>query len=805
MAEPKRSDLRDRTEALFEAWGHYAYRHAWPLVVGILVLTALLASRVPTLETDNSTDSFLHPNDPIRVAYEDFREQFGRDERITIAVEAEDLFAPIFLEKLRDLHADLAREVPYVEDLTSMINARNTRGEGDTLIVEELMEEWPETAEARAALKARVLSNPLYRNTLISRDASVTTVSIELVAFAGADAAADELSGFEDQVGGNGRTDAPRFLRDTEISEAVHAVRRVVDRHDAPDFRLQLAGSPVMSERLNTRMQADMVRFTLLSVAMIAAFLFLLFRRLVAVVLPLTVVVLAMLGTLGVMAFVGAKLSVATQILPSFLLAVGVCDAVHILAIFYQRMAAGCTREDAIAFSFGHSGLAIVMTSLTTAGGLGSFAVGELKPVADLGIFAPFGVLFALVYTIVLLPALLALLPMRPVVRSEDGSDRVTRVLRRIGAFAAAYPWSVVAVTLAILVVSLMGASFLRFSHDPMDWFPEGDRFRNATLYMNDKLDGVNVVEVLARTGRENGVQDPELLDRLEAVQREAAGIHRGEWRIAKTVAVSDVVKEVHQALNENRSEYYRIPQQRELVAQELLLFENSGSDDLEDFVDPLFSVARITMRVPWMDAMVYPELLDDLERRVGAVLGDGVEIQLTGLVPMLSRTFRAMLGSMLRSYVLALLVIVPLMVLLIGDPKRGLLSMVPNLTPVIMMLGYMGWSGTKVDGLTMMVGAIVIGLAVDDTIHFMHNFRRYYVQTRDARVAIDRTLVTTGRALLLTSLVLGAGFLVFGGAYMSNVRTFGLLAAAAIGVAFLANVLLASSLMVLATRREAR
>jgi predicted RND superfamily exporter protein len=804
------SPIRDRIELLFEAWGRFACRRAVLLIAGMLALSAALISQAPNLETDNSTDAFLHESDPTRLVYDEFRRQFGRDERIVVAIEAPDLFSPGLLARLRAFHEELEREVPHVEDMISMINARNTRGEGDELVVEELLEHWPETPQQLAALRERVLANPLYRNTLISRDASITTVTIELVAFVGADAGDDSLAGFDDDFEAEaaaGEVDGGRaHLPEKQLSAAVRAARRVVERHEGPGFRLHMAGAPVMAERINARMQADMLRFTAYSVLAIGVFLFLLFRRLAAVLLPLLVVGLSMLSTLGVMELVGGTISVATQILPSFLLAVGVGDSVHLLVIFYQQLAAGSSRQDAIAFALGHSGLAVVMTTLTTAGGLASFLVADLKPVADLGIYAPFGVMFALVFTVVLLPPLLAVIPMRsPRGRASAGSDSITRVLQGLGDFSATHPWGVVAVTLVVLAVSGLGASFLHFSHDPMDWFPEEERFRQATLFMNERLDGGNVVEVLVHTGEENGVHEPELLNRLEDVRREAARIHQGEWHIGKSISIADVLKEIHQALNENRAEYYAIPQDRELVAQELLLFENSGSDDLEDVVDSLFRSARVTLRVPWLDAFAYPALLDDLQSRLTPVLGEGVEIEITGLVPVLSRTFRAMVQSMARSYVVALLVIAPLMILLIGHLFRGLLSMIPNLTPVIMMLGYMGWTRVPVDGLSMMVGAIVIGLAVDDTIHFMHNFRRYYERSGDARAAIRQTLETTGRALLVTSLVLAAGFFTYTGAYLNNSRTFGLLAGGAILVAFLANVILAPSLMMLATRGEAR
>jgi len=412
--------------------------------------------------------------------------------------------------------------------------------------------------------------------------------------------------------------------------------------------------------------------------------------------------------------------------------------------------------------------------------------------------------MFALLYTLVLLPPLLAVIPARPPDPARNrAAALVTRALQAIGDFAADHAWPVVLVTVALLVTALAGTAFLGFSHDPVDWFPDDDEFRRSTLFMNERLGGVNVVEVVARTGEQGGVKDPAFLARLEQVRLEAGRIHDGPWHVSKATSVSDVVKEIHQALNENRDAFYRLPEERALVAQELLLFENSGSDDLTDLVDPLYTEARITLRVPWLDAIAYPDRLVDLEQRIRPILGEDVELQITGLVPMLSRTIKAMIVSMARSYVIAILVIAPLMVLLIGSVRWGLLSMIPNLTPVVLTLGFMGWSGIPLDGLTLMVGAIVLGLAVDDTIHFMHNYRRYYRRSGDPRAAIRETLQTTGRALLVTSLVLAAGFLVFAGAYMKNIQLFGVLAGGAILVAFVANVLLASSLMVLSSPRR--
>jgi len=264
------------------------------------------------------------------------------------------------------------------------------------------------------------------------------------------------------------------------------------------------------------------------------------------------------------------------------------------------------------------------------------------------------------------------------------------------------------------------------------------------------------------------------------------------------------VNKEIHQALNENREEFYAIPSDRELVAQELLLFENSGSDDLEDLVDSRFQVARLTMKLPMVDAVGFEDLLAQVEPAFAETLGDRAGYTITGNWAILGQTINALVRSLSRTYVMAFLTIAPLMMILLGSLRLGALSMLPSVGAIVVTVGLMGWAEIPLDAFTLMVGSVALGLAVDDTIHFMHNFRRAYSRTGDSRSAVRTTLESTGQALLFTSLVISAGFLVYMFASMKNLYFFGLLTAIAIAVAFLANVTLAPALVTLVARTRA-
>jgi hypothetical protein len=561
---------------------------------------------------------------------------------------------------------------------------------------------------------------------------------------------------------------------------------------------------PVMVDRLMRAMSADMARFTGGALATIAVFLALVFRRFGGVLLPLLVSLLAMLCTMSVMAMLGIPLTSITQITPSFLLAIGVGSAVHILSIYYQATARGDSREDAIAYSLQHSGLAVVMTSLTTAGGLASFVSADLKPLIDLGTVTPIGILMALAFSLVLLPALIAFMPIKSG-QPEVEVKGTRRVLIGIGEWSVAHAPFVVAVSAVLLGFSILGASRLKVSHDPIAWFPADDPFRVAMETLDVELNGTMYVESVVTTGRENGVQAPELLKRLEEIESFARRQSAEGLYVGKTLSITNVIKETHRALNENQSAHYVIPDDQRVIAQELLLFESSGSEELERIVDSQFSEARLTLKLPMADGTVYEPFLRRLEEGAQDILGDSAEIILTGESRMMMRLTQVLIDNLLKTYGIAIAIITPLMMLLLGSFRVGLVSMIPNLAPLAITLGIMGWFGIPLEVFTLLIGSIALGLAVDDTVHFMHNFRRYFERSGDVAFATRETLSTTGQALLFTSIVLASGFFIYMFASMSNLFYFGLLTGITIVLAFLADLILAPALMALLAGRMMR
>ena len=807
------SAVRFWIEKAFERLARSLFRNRIKTVVVMLMITAAIVSQIPKITVDTSMEGFLHEDDPAMLAYNAFRDQFGRDEVVIVALQPQAVFDFDFLKTLASLHSELEEKVPYIDDITSMINARSTRGAKDELIVGDLLETWPANEREMTLLKQRVLSNPVYENTLISEDGRFTTIIIRTHSHSSAGQDTELLEGFEEttllsppDATAEVKRPGPMYLTDQENSEVVFAVQNVVAGFRSASLPIWVAGSPVVTHFLKQSMMGDMRKFVLLATATVALVLFLMFRRVSGVLLPLLVVVLSLLNTIGLMAIFGAAIKVPTQILPSFLLAVGVGSSVHILAIFFHRFRSSADKQDAIAYAMGHSGLAVAMTNITTASGLMSFATAELAPIADLGIFAGVGVLLTFVYTIVMLPALLALVPIahKELPGSRDKKSNMGRLLTAVGNFSTGHPIAIMISSGVVILASLAAITSIRFSHHPLSWFPHDNPVRLATEQIDRELKGSISLEVIIDTGKPNGLYDPALLDRLEEAAAHVEKLEFEKLYVGKAWSVTTILKEIHQALNENRPAYYRIPRDRNLVAQEFLLFENSGSDDLEDFVDSQFAKARFMIKVPFEDAYHAGVFIEQVNAYFQQHF-PAASVTLTGMIGLLARTITAAIHSMAKSYAIALGVITVLMILLIGRVRIGLLSMIPNLAPILLMLGVIGFFRLPMDLFTMMVASIAIGLAVDDTIHFMHNFRRYYDQCGDPVAAVHQTLQTTGRAMLVTTIVLSIGFFIFSFAAMSNIRNFGLLTGFTIVMALLADYLLAPALMVLVNKRKSK
>jgi uncharacterized protein len=534
-----------------------------------------------------------------------------------------------------------------------------------------------------------------------------------------------------------------------ENAEFVDSALQVVEKYDSEDFPLAVSGVPVITESVKAGMRRDFGRFVIGSLLVSIVLLSLLFRRFSGTLLPLLVIFLTLFSTLGLMGLTGTAFKVQTQVLPSFLMAVSIAAAVHILSQFYRHFDSGDDRETAIVDAMGHSGAPVLGAGITTAVGMLSFSNAGIAPLADLGVFAGLGILLSLAYTLMLLPALLALLPLRPRPVGPGTTGIMDWVLGFLAEFSIARSRLIIIACLVGSVVAVWGLSRLVFYHEVLAWFPEDYQVRSDTYLIDRQL---------------NGVQ-------------------------------SFVVKEINLALNAGDPAFYRLPEDRQLVAQELFLFENTGTDDLEDLVDSQFSKARFTVKIPWSDATSMDAYYGQLQAQAREILPPDVQVTVTGISSLYAHIVQLTKTSMIQSYLIAVALISVMMVLFIGDLKLGLLAMIPNLSPILLTLAAMGILGVNLTVFSMFIGSIALGLAVDDTLHFFHGFKRYHEATGDTEEAIRLTFHSTGRALTVTTVALTLGFFIFAFATMEAVKVFGVFTGLALLLALFGDFVLTPAL----------
>ncbi|MCI5222484.1 MAG: hypothetical protein D3924_07400, partial [Candidatus Electrothrix sp. AR4] len=603
-------------ETLFREFTAFIYgKKYWALFV-MLLFTVGLASQLGKLTVDTRDESFFHNTDPALLAYNDFRERFGQDEIFIIALQPPEGLNKDFFTTLRRLHQELENTVPYLDDITSLVNARVVRGDEDTLYVEELFEHPPQVEADAARVRERIDDYPLYENFLVSRDRSTVSIIIKALAVKNKQPY-DILSGF-DQEAPEAANDTDRYLSNAESREISEAVKKVIDKYRTKELKIFFSGTPAVVSALQNGIERDLSLIMPLSVLLIIFFLTLLYRRVSGIIYPLLIVVLSLLSTFGFMALASIPITLISQILPSFLLIVGIADTVHILTIFYRNFNRCGDKKQAVVDAVGFAGLPVLMTSVTTACGLFSFAWADMASVAQLGWSAPIGVFIAFIYTIVLLPVFISIFPVKQS-KTIAADARVDALFSWTAGITTRHPFTVIFIFGIIICASLYGASNLRFSHDITTWFPEDSPIRTATERLDAKNGGSIMLDALIDSGRKNGLHEPDFLRRLDQSvaaisQLEAAGIKAG-----KVWALPDVLKETNRALNADQDKAYIVPETRELIAQELMLFESTGSDDLEDFTDSTFQTARVSILIPFDDAVLYAKYTDKvLEYLIG-------------------------------------------------------------------------------------------------------------------------------------------------------------------------------------------
>jgi predicted RND superfamily exporter protein len=796
-------DYKSKIEKGFQHLGISVIRNRWIILLMTLVVAGLAATQLPKLSIATSVESMFTQHDQVITDYQQFRNQFGRDEEIVLLISSSDIFDLEFLTTIKQFHEDLENSLPLLKEVSSLVNAPFIESIDSDVRVGGFLDSLPSTEEDALQYRQRGHSYPGFQNLYFTPDGKHAIVVIKTQAVSALTSDGKRLRGYARGAQGAQEHPAPaeqQSISQVENNAVIGIVEAVIKEYQAPDFSIAYSGTPVYQYHVEPMVRSNMKKMCIVILLVPLLLMPLMFGRGSGAFFPQITTILGLMVALGSMALLSVRFSQTSSMLPSILLSIGLTAPIHFLVVFYKfQKRVGKFRG--IIATMKHSGFPITMTSFTTAAGLLSFSFSDIAPIMHLVNFTIVGILTILVFTLFTLPAILSILQV--VEGSEKGeamyeASIFNRTLLALGRLGVTRPYLVFSLFLAGTLVAGFSISKLHFSHNQLHYFTKDSDFMRQVRLIEAQTGGFRALEILIDTQQERGIIKHDLLQAVEKLDtrlKSEADI-QGRAYIGRTRSFVDLIKEIPCATIGHDPRPCPMTKDEQTLAEQ---FDHMGRivpETLRKYTDADLRIGRLTAMMYWRDAADDVDFIARVREYAATLIDSGVKTAVTGVVAINSGILNAMMTSLAIGYSTGFLLITALMILTIGELRLGLLAMIPNLLPIIIALGIMGYLDIPLNTYNLIGGSIAVGLAVDDTIHFFHNFRRYYLESGDIDFAVSETLGSAGRALLATTMVLVASFWMRLFSDLKVVADFGLVMGIALLVAFLADVLLAPALL---------
>lgn len=759
---------------MFDRLATMLIRARVPVLLALALLSAWAVSQALHVRFDFSPRSIFLTNDSELEFLGEHRAVFGdEDSFVIMLVEAPDVFTAPVLQDLLDL-SEAAARIEHIEGVVSLATMQRISGSPGLIEVGPLLDGIPDDL---AALKRETTSNHLYQGRLINEAGTAAAVMARI------------QSGFVDEI---------------QRRPVLQALEDLAAQYTHGEQTVSMLGVPVVQREYAQLLQNDMLRTVLGAMALVGILLWVMFRSPQGVLLPLTAVGLAMAWTVAYMVLTDDYFNIINSIVPALLLVIAVGDAVHFLTTYYQELGRGLDKQTALRSMVRRVGAACLLTSVTAAIGFASLVVARIDIIKAMGRVAAVGLMLAYVIILFMIPPALSLARVPKAGISRDPREGwVGRLLVWVGFVTTERKVAVLVVTALVTLVSAAGGLLVKTDNFLLEELFPSHPLSQAMVRMEASLSGVMPVEVTLITEEEGGIFEPEIMAGIERIQQEMAQ----EPFIGHSISVADLVKEIAR-VNFGESE---LPDNRPAIAQSLFFFENSeDSSFLDSVVSPDRRRARITGSardwgtenfLGWLDgtgtcdprSACKQPMTTLIDQTFGTVDGHkpGLTVKVTGGSLTAARALSTLVEDMLISLGTAFVVITLLMMLLLKSLRIGLMSMLPNILPLLITLGFMGWSGIPIRTSTALIFSVALGVAVNDTIHFLTRYREEFFECHDRVEAVKRTLLSTGRAIIFTSLLLISGFLVMMTTRFVGIFQMGMLGSVALGAALLGDLLL--------------
>ncbi|HUF07835.1 MAG TPA: MMPL family transporter [Rhodothermales bacterium] len=669
---------------------------------------------------DYNIEAFLPDEDPAIEEYKEFAERYAPDDAVVmVGFKSDSLFTAPVLDALDEMTRAFER-IPQVDRVSSLTNFERVVVTDDLVERRTLIDTATDSLDARST----VLGDDLAVDYLVDSTGSVTALYVHI---------SSEEKGY-------------RVRR--EVIEGIRAVTETFG--DRFDFRY--SGIPYLRNAYVDAIRGEAMRYFGLSSLVILVALVWLFRGLRGVVIPLVIVYLGVVWTIALMMVMGSSIDVLSSTISAMILAVGVADSVHLLARYYDSMALGLEKREGVRDMLVRLGAATLLTSVTTALGFASLMTSNIVPVRRFGVYTAAGVLMTFFISIVVLTAVLTWMPKPRAQSSQRLSGPFRALMVRVDRIAASHSGAVLLAGAVFLLIAVVGATKVR-----VNAYVNDDLGPSTTLYQDQQFFEKNLVapfplEIIVRGGP-NAMHDPANLKSIEHLQ----SYLRSQPAVGRSLSIVDLIKDVDQSLNPDATG--AVPEQSDLISQYFLLLDLAGSVEAGQLISQDHSEARVASLVADIGSARLNPLLADIDSVMQSTFGEDLSYTKTGTIVLASRVSEHIVDSLLISTALAFLFVSAIMGFLYRSPILIVISLIPNVLPLIAVAGFMGFVGIELKPATAVIFSISFGVAVDDTIHMLARLRQELKAGQPMNQAIHRSVLGTGKAILITSIILIGGF----------------------------------------------
>jgi predicted RND superfamily exporter protein len=751
----------------------------WVVLAVALLLTLGLGFYAWQIRIESSFESVLPRRDPDVAYYEQIRQTFGSDDVAVVGLRTDDLFAPATLEKVHRVTVALEK-LDGVEGVISLTNSPDIAANVFPR-PPRLLPRIPPTPEDVAALKARLVAVPFYRQNLVAEDWHGTAINVFLKPLS--DAEYDAL----------------------RIDERVAAI---LDAERTPTDRFYFTGGSHVTRAAVAMMRADVLRFTPIAILLVLVTLWISFRTKRGVLLPFLAVAMALVWTLGIMVLTGHAITLGTFVLPPLLVIVGSSYAIHVMARYYEQTETRSDRTEVIVRAFERVWVPLLISALVTVIGFGSLMVSRIPAIFELGAFAVVGVLCLTASTLLALPAALGLMPVERVAhRAKGGTPLLDRLLGALAWAAAWAPRRILVLALVLLVVSLWGLRQIQVDADFLYFFSPRAPVRTDNETINQQIVGTNPFYIIVEG-------EPDTLKRWEVLKlvKDLEAYIETLPGITSTVSVVDILELLESGTTLNKASggelvvteqgelvepeppkpFWEEPRNLEPVLGTIAMFP----DTFSSAVTKDFSRASIVVRTRLSGSRTVEETLEKIRAYIKTHFPLNLPTRLTGTLVLLTGTTSDIVKGQIESLSIALGVIFLVMSAMFLSFRIGLLAILPNLLPIFIFFGVMGWLGIRLNLGTSLIAAIALGIAVDSTVHYMARLNLELEGESDQEAAISRAVRTVGIPIVYTTVALFLGFLTFAFSSFVPIQNFGILSAVTMFMSLLANLVLLPTML---------